>query len=155
MVSSAFHVNYTKCFNSLQENGNIVLMLDGTFCCAHKRSSGESYEVSKDGNRLFLDEEYVQSFISDSSDEVKDIGMVSILVFKRFYKIISIAMCKFINTYHASTSNQETCKHFFITFIEGSVHNVRVATSLENLENSGNLKNCQNLGENTGTFELL
>ena len=34
----------------------------------------------------------------------------------------------------------------------------RVATNLENMENletSGNLKNCQNLRENSGKFELL
>ena len=34
----------------------------------------------------------------------------------------------------------------------------RVATNLENvesLENSGNLKNCENLRENSGKFELL
>ena len=32
---------------------------------------------------------------------------------------------------------------------------IRVATNLENLENSGNLKNCQNLRENSGKFEFL
>ena len=30
----------------------------------------------------------------------------------------------------------------------------RVATNLENLENSGNLKNCENLRENSGKFEF-
>ena len=30
-----------------------------------------------------------------------------------------------------------------------------MATNLENLENSGNVKNCQNLMENSGKFELL
>ena len=32
---------------------------------------------------------------------------------------------------------------------------IRVATNLENLENSGNLKNCQNLRENSRQFEFL
>ena len=31
----------------------------------------------------------------------------------------------------------------------------RVTTNLENLENSGNLKNCQNLRENSGKFEFF
>ena len=31
----------------------------------------------------------------------------------------------------------------------------RVATNLENLENSGNLNNCQNLRETSGKFEFL
>ena len=31
----------------------------------------------------------------------------------------------------------------------------RVATNLENVENSGNLKNCENVRENSGKFELL
>ena len=32
---------------------------------------------------------------------------------------------------------------------------IRVATNMENLENSGNLKNCQNLSKNSRKFEFL
>ena len=34
-------------------------------------------------------------------------------------------------------------------------HKNRVATNLENMENSGKLKNCQNFRENSGKFEFL
>ena len=37
----------------------------------------------------------------------------------------------------------------------GIVTSYRVATNLENVENSGNLKNCENLRENSGKFALL
>ena len=38
---------------------------------------------------------------------------------------------------------------------ERSITVNRVATNLENLENAGNLKNCQSLRENSGKSELF
>ena len=74
--------------------------------------------------------------------------------------MLTVSICYLIMT---STQKAEY-SHFKI--ITGSTFNQaqitvsfnRVATNLENkekLENSGNLKNCQNLRENSGKFEFL
>ena len=43
----------------------------------------------------------------------------------------------------------------YVQFSQELFTSYRVATNLENVENSGNLKNCENLRENSGKFELL
>ena len=43
----------------------------------------------------------------------------------------------------------------YVQFNQELFPSYRVATNLENVENSGNLKNCENLRENSGKFELL
>ena len=43
----------------------------------------------------------------------------------------------------------------YVQFSQELITSYRVATNLKNVENSGNLKNCENLMENSGKFELL
>ena len=43
----------------------------------------------------------------------------------------------------------------YVQFNQELFASYRVATNLENVENSGNLKNCENLRENSGKCELL
>ena len=43
----------------------------------------------------------------------------------------------------------------YVQFSRELFASYRVATNLENVENSGNLKNCENLWENSGKFERL
>eukprot|EP00112_Aurelia_sp_Birch-Aquarium-sp1_P004496 Seg151.1 transcript_id=Seg151.1/GoldUCD/mRNA.D3Y31 product="hypothetical protein" protein_id=Seg151.1/GoldUCD/D3Y31 len=58
-----------------QENGQIVLMLDGTFGCVRKQSSGCSTEPPKHGERFFVDESSVDEFVDQHCQSSKDIRM--------------------------------------------------------------------------------
>lgn len=63
----------SKCTISSKEEGQIMLMLDGTFGCVHKRSSGKSAGPPKHKMRFFLDEEEVESFMREYDDRSKGV----------------------------------------------------------------------------------
>lgn len=52
-------------------------MLDGTFGCVRKFSSGKSHESAKHKNRFFLDEPAVDQFVTQHSAAVKENKRVS------------------------------------------------------------------------------
>ncbi|KAJ8381329.1 hypothetical protein SKAU_G00021070 [Synaphobranchus kaupii] len=45
------------------ENGTMVFAADGLFGLPRKKSSRESFEASKHGERMFLDQEKVDKFV--------------------------------------------------------------------------------------------
>ena len=52
-------------------------MLDGTFGCVRKFSSGKSHESAKHQNRFFLNESAVDQFVTEHSAGVKENKRVS------------------------------------------------------------------------------
>lgn len=66
------HSSLTAIFIHPQENGKIILMLDGTFGCVRKFSSGKSHEMAKHKNRFFLNESAVDLFVNEHSAAVKE-----------------------------------------------------------------------------------
>eukprot|EP00795_Rhopilema_esculentum_P002632 gene2632-828_t len=63
------------CMVCPKENGKIVLMLDGTFGCVRKQSSGFSMEPPKHGERFFVDDSSVDQFVDQHCQNTKDIRM--------------------------------------------------------------------------------
>eukprot|EP00794_Sanderia_malayensis_P014806 gene14806-16345_t len=59
------------CLLCSEDNDQIVLMLDGTFGCVRKKSSGRSVGPPKHGSRFFLHHEEVESFMKSYSENTK------------------------------------------------------------------------------------
>ena len=49
-----------------------ILMLDATFGCVRKLSSGKSHEIAKHKNRFFLNETSVDLFVEEHSATFKE-----------------------------------------------------------------------------------
>lgn len=59
------------------ESGQIVLMLDGTFGCVRKESSGVSIEPPKHGDRFFLKQGLVDDFVAKHGKDSKGLRLVN------------------------------------------------------------------------------
>lgn len=87
LLSNLFHVELCDCkffvcsqrmdvCLSQQEKGKVILMMDGTFGCVRKSSSGRSVEGPKHASRLFLDQFSVDNFVDSHSGDSKNIQLV-------------------------------------------------------------------------------
>ena len=68
--------------------------------------------------------------------------------------IALFVLLPYLNRFNLSIKMKETLRWLQNKF-DKRHWNGRVATNLENMENSGNLKNCQNLRENSGNFFIF
>ena len=60
----------------MQSNGNVVLMLDGTFGCVRKFNAGTSIEEPKHGARYFLHQDLVDAFVGNYNDDCRNLSLV-------------------------------------------------------------------------------
>lgn len=75
-VNALFAVKEWMFVLSQQEKGKVILMMDGTFGCVRKSSSGRSVEGPKHASRLFLDQFSVDNFVDSHSGDSKNIQLV-------------------------------------------------------------------------------
>ena len=65
---------------AIQSNGNVVLMLDGTFSCVRKFNAGTSIEEPTHGTCYFLCQELMDAFVGSYNNDCRNLSLVILLL---------------------------------------------------------------------------